>query len=628
MNIVHRITHWYLTRSALPYWCIFITDLLFSYISGLLVFWLYYRGAVTVGNIIPLSQTISVYLIFNIIGCRVFRTYSGIIRYSTTEDLRRIISSQVLACAFAEIFHYAVFYFNLPLLPLEGRQILLMYSISTVLMWSWRLLIKEIYDEVIGSHNSQHVLIYGIHEGAAAMARAVRSGFPGHHFRLQGFISPNNQERGKIIMGQRVYANNKSLDRVITERNIEAVLVSPAVINLFREDTDLQDRLLALGVHIYVIRNMQEWRDKESISANNLKSVDVSDLLPRDEIHVDMEAIGAMLRGRTILITGSAGSIGSEMVRQIAAYQPAHLVLVDEAETPQHDIRLMMRKEFPDLDSHILVASITQDALMELLFKEWQPDYVFHAAAYKHVPMMEDMPAEAIYNNVYGTKIIADLSVKYGVKKFVMISTDKAVNPTNVMGCSKRICEIYIQSLNSFQQTTEFVTTRFGNVLGSNGSVIPIFEKQIREGGPVTVTDPEVTRFFMLIPEACELVLEAGTHGHGGQIFVFDMGHPVRIADLAKRMVKLSNAEGVEIVYTGLRPGEKLYEELLANDENSEPSFNKKIRIAKVRQYDFKEVSTTIDKLINTAITCNSRAVVDQMKQLVPEYQPANSQWG
>lgn len=429
-------------------------------------------------------------------------------------------------------------------------------------------------------------------------------------------------------MGQRIYANNKSLDRVITERNIEAVLVSPAVINLFREDTDLQDRLLALGVHIYVMRNMQEWRDKESISANNLKSVDVSDLLPRDEIHVDMEAIGAMLRGRTILITGSAGSIGSEMVRQIAAYQPAHLVLVDEAETPQHDIRLMMRKEFPDLDSHILVASITQDALMELLFKEWQPDYVFHAAAYKHVPMMEDMPAEAIYNNVYGTKIIADLSVKYGVKKFVMISTDKAVNPTNVMGCSKRICEIYIQSLNSFQQTTEFVTTRFGNVLGSNGSVIPIFEKQIREGGPVTVTDPEVTRFFMLIPEACELVLEAGTHGHGGQIFVFDMGHPVRIADLAKRMVKLSNAEGVEIVYTGLRPGEKLYEELLANDENTEPSFNKKIRIAKVRQYDFKEVSTTIDKLINTAITCNSRAVVDQMKQLVPEYQPANSQWG
>lgn len=283
------------------------------------------------------------------------------------------------------------------------------------------------------------------------------------------------------------------------------------------------------------------------------KDIDVSDLLPRDEIRVDMDAIGTMLSNRTVLITGSAGSIGSEMVRQIAKYKPAHMILVDQAETPQHDILLMMRHDFPDIHCEVIVASICQKSLMERIFMDHHPDYVFHAAAYKHVPMMESEPAEAILNNVRGTKYLADLSVKCGVKKFVMISTDKAVNPTNVMGCSKRLCEIYTQSLNGAQHTTEFVTTRFGNVLGSNGSVIPIFERQIREGGPVTVTDPNVTRFFMLIPEACELVLEAGTHGHGGQIFVFDMGQSVRIADLARRMIKLSGAKHVQIVYTGLR---------------------------------------------------------------------------
>ena len=335
-----------------------------------------------------------------------------------------------------------------------------------------------------------------------------------------------------------------------------------------------------------------------------------------------------MLRDSTILITGSAGSIGSEIVRQVATFNPAHMVLIDSAETPQHDIRLMMRKHFPSIDCQTIVASITQEKLMDKIFKTNRPDYVFHAAAYKHVPMMEDSPSEAIYNNVYGTKIMADLSVKYGVRKFVMISTDKAVNPTNVMGCSKRLCEIYTQSLNGAQETTEFVTTRFGNVLGSNGSVIPIFEKQIRNGGPVTVTDPNVTRFFMLIPEACKLVLEAGTHGHGGQIFVFDMGKSVRISDLAKRMIKLSNAKDVKIVYTGLRPGEKLYEEVLANEESTEPTFNKKIRIAKVRQYEFDQVSKEIDNIIETALTYDQNAVVALMRQLVPEYKPANSQWG
>ena len=626
MNVFKKLTHWYLSRSALPYWCVLFVDLAIGYLSGLLVFWFYYRGAVTLGNILPLSKTIGIYLLFNLVGFRLFHTYSGIVRYSSIEDLRRIIYSQVVSFVIAYAFHYLVIFLNLPFIHLAGRQILLMYIFCTALMWVWRIVVKEVFEEIIGSKDTRRVLIYGVHAGATALARSIKGGGT-RHFRLVGFISPDPKIEHKIVMGKRVYGKNVDLNALIREEHIEAVLVSPAVIRSFREDIDLQNKLINLGIHIFVMRNMEEWHEGQEISSDSLRDVDVADLLPRDEIHVDMEAIGRMLRDRTILITGAAGSIGSEMVRQIAKYKPANMILVDQAETPQHDILLMMKREFPDIKYSVVVASICQKGLMERIFANYHPDYVFHAAAYKHVPMMETEPSEAILNNVRGTKYIADLSVKYGVKKFVMISTDKAVNPTNVMGCSKRLCEIYTQSLNSAQQTTEFVTTRFGNVLGSNGSVIPIFEKQIRNGGPVTVTDPNVTRFFMLIPEACELVLEAGTHGHGGQIFVFDMGRSVRIADLAERMIKLSGARNVHVVYTGLRPGEKLYEEVLADQESTEPTFNKKIRIAKVRQYEFNEVSEAIDKLIATALTYDSQAVVDQMKALVPEYKPANTTW-
>lgn len=626
MNPFNKLTRWYLSRSALPYWCVLTLDIVIGYLSGLLVFWFYYRGAMTLGNIVPLSKTIGVYILLSLVGFRIFHTYSGIIRYSTLEDLLHISFAQVVNFILALGFHYLVIFKHLHFLPLVGRQILLMYILATVLMWLWRIIVKEVYDELIGQDNTRHVLIYGVHAGATALARSIKGGGM-RRFHLMGFISPDPKIVNKIVCGKRVYPKDKKLDDYINDRHIEAVIVSPMAIRQFRDDTDLQDRLLALGVQIYVMRNMEAWREGDEINSDTLRDVDVSDLLPRDEIHVDMDAIGKMLHDRTILITGSAGSIGSEMVRQIAKYKPAHMLLIDQAETPQHDIQLMMAAEYPDINYNIFVASICQKGFMERIFADYRPDYVFHAAAYKHVPMMEDTPPEAILNNVLGTKIIADLSVKYGVKKFVMISTDKAVNPTNIMGCSKRLCEIYTQSLNGAQDTTEFVTTRFGNVLGSNGSVIPIFEKQIREGGPVTVTDPNITRFFMLIPEACELVLEAGTHGHGGQIFVFDMGKPVRIADLAKRMIKLSGAKNVQIVYTGLRPGEKLYEEVLADQESTEPTFNKKIRIAKVRQYAFKDVSAAIDNLIATAGTYDEKDVVAQMKAIVPEYKPENTKW-
>lgn len=624
----YSLPKWYVSRSALPYWCVLIADLIIGYLSGILVFWFYYRGVVTLGNILPLSKTIGVYLLFFLIGFRAFHTYSGIIRYSSVDDLRRVCYAQALSCFMAEIFHYAVIFLHLPFVKFQGRQVFLMFLISTALMWGLRILMKALYEQLLGRNATHNALIYGVHYGAMALASSIQGSASGKKFRLRGFISPDPKMKDKIVMGERAYLNNKGLVDIIRTKDIDAVLVSPAAIRSFREDTTLQDMLLSHDVNIYVMNDMEEWHEGNNVDSNKLREIEISDLLPRDEIQVDINAIGTMLRDRTILITGSAGSIGSEIVNQVASFNPAHLVLIDSAETPQHDIRLMMRKRFPDIDCQTIVASITQEKLMEKIFDTNRPDYVFHAAAYKHVPMMEDSPAEAIYNNVYGTKIMADLSVKYGVRKFVMISTDKAVNPTNVMGCSKRLCEIYTQSLNGAQETTEFVTTRFGNVLGSNGSVIPIFEKQIRNGGPVTVTDPNVTRFFMLIPEACKLVLEAGTHGHGGQIFVFDMGKSVRISDLAKRMIKLSNTKDVKIVYTGLRPGEKLYEEVLANEESTEPTFNKKIRIAKVRQYEFDQVSKEIDNIIETALTYDQNAVVALMRQLVPEYKPANSQWG
>lgn len=624
----YSLPKWYVSRSALPYWCVLIADLIIGYLSGILVFWFYYRGVVTLGNILPLSKTIGVYLLFFLIGFRAFHTYSGIIRYSSVDDLRRVCYAQALSCFMAEIFHYAVIFLHLPFVQFQGRQVFLMFLISTALMWGLRILMKALYEQLLGRNATHNALIYGVHYGAMALASSIQGSASGKKFRLRGFISPDPKMKDKIVMGERAYLNNKGLVDIIRTKDIDAVLVSPAAIRSFREDTTLQDMLLSHDVNIYVMNDMEEWHEGNNIDSNKLREIEISDLLPRDEIQVDINAIGSMLKGHTILITGSAGSIGSEIVNQVASFNPAHLVLIDSAETPQHDIRLMMRKRFPGIDCQTIVASITQKRLMEKIFDTNRPDYVFHAAAYKHVPMMEDSPSEAIYNNVYGTKIIADLSVRYGVKKFVMISTDKAVNPTNVMGCSKRLCEIYTQSLNSAQQTTQFVTTRFGNVLGSNGSVIPIFEKQIRNGGPVTVTDPNVTRFFMLIPEACKLVLEAGTHGHGGQIFVFDMGKSVRIADLARRMIKLSNAKDVKIVYTGLRPGEKLYEEVLANEESTEPTFNKNIRIAKVREYEFAQVSNDIDNIIDTALTYDQKAVVALMRQLVPEYKPANSQWG
>ena len=583
MKIIDKIFEWYFTKNALPYWVILAIDIFICYVSGILVFWFYYHGAVDFSNLSILTKTIFAYMVFALVGFRVFKTYSGIIRYSSFVDLQRVGLAMLLSLFIAEVMHYVMYSWDIKFVRFQGRQIAVMYLVATIGMVVFRILVKAIYDAYLSPNRKIETLIYGVKEGGIGIANNICND-RNTKFLLKGFISHDDLYFGKTLLGEKIYTINKQLEEVIKEKNIKAVLVSPIQVDKFRADTRLQDMLINANVKIYLTEHTKEWTGENDLEHVQFKEINIEDLLPRDEIVVDMDAIGNLLNGKCIMITGSAGSIGSEIVRQISIYKPEKLILIDQAETPQHDIRLMMRFDYPNIKVETIVANITNLDRMESIFKQYKPEYVFHAAAYKHVPMMENNPSESIQNNVWGTKVIADLSVKYGVKKFVMVSTDKAVNPTNVMGCSKRICEIYCQSLNkkinqdsNKEKSTQFVTTRFGNVLGSNGSVIPLFEKQIKSGGPVTVTDPNIIRFFMLIPEACKLVLEAGTHGKGGEIFVFDMGKPVRIADLAKRMIKLSGAENVKIEYTGLRAGEKLYEEVLSTTENTQPSFHEKM---------------------------------------------------
>ena len=598
MKFFNRLSNWYFSRKSLPYWCIFWIDCAVIFISYLFIYQQINSGAKALGILGQLSMFFAIFTLFHAIGFRIFHTYDGILRYSSFIDLQRVFYAVTFGAVLSAITKNMLLSTHFfPGVEIENRNIVLGALISTLVLWAIRVIAKTIFDVSLSDYNIKHAFIYGVKEGGIGLAKQIKNSKP-MKFKLIGFISDDTKIKHHHLMGTKVYAPDLNTIRKMRNNNISTLLISPGAINVFRANKDFQDALLAEGIHIYM-PTTQEWNRNEQ---QQLKEVSIEDLLPRDEISIDMESVGAMLHGKRILITGSAGSIGSEMVRQIAKYSPAELILIDSAETPQHDIRLMMAKQFPEIKAETIVTTICSKSRMEHIFKTYLPDYVFHAAAYKHVPMMENNPCESIQNNVYGTKILADLAIKYGVKKFVMISTDKAVNPTNVMGCSKRICEIYVQSLNKavkegiVKGETQFVTTRFGNVLGSNGSVIPLFKKQIKAGGPVTVTDPRIIRYFMLIPEACKLVLEAGTKGNGGEIFVFDMGKPVNIADMAQRMINLSGAKNVEIKYTGLRAGEKLYEEVLNEKESTKPSFHDKIRIAEVREYDYTEVSKQIDR--------------------------------
>lgn len=627
MKFFNRLSNWYFSKKSLPYWCIFWIDCAVTFVSYLFIYQQINTGAKTLSILGQLSMLFAIFTLFHAIGFRIFHTYDGILRYSSFIDLQRVFYAVTFGAVLSAITKDMLLSTHFfPGVEIEYRNIVLGALISTLVLWAIRVIAKTIFDVSLSDYNIKHAFIYGVKEGGIGLAKQIKNSKP-MKFKLMGFISDDTKIKHHHLMGTKVYAPNLNTIRKMRNNNISTLLISPGAINVFRANKDFQDALLAEGIHIYM-PTTQEWNRNEQ---QQLKEVSIEDLLPRDEISIDMESVGSMLHGKRILITGSAGSIGSEMVRQIAKYSPAELILIDSAETPQHDIRLMMAKQFPDIKAETIVTTICSKSRMEHIFKTYLPDYVFHAAAYKHVPMMENNPCESIQNNVYGTKILADLAVKHGVKKFVMISTDKAVNPTNVMGCSKRICEIYVQSLNKaieegiINGKTQFVTTRFGNVLGSNGSVIPLFKKQIKAGGPVTVTDPRIIRYFMLIPEACKLVLEAGTKGNGGEIFVFDMGKPVKIADMAQRMINLSGAKNVEIKYTGLRAGEKLYEEVLNEKESTKPSFHDKIRIAEVREYDYTEVSKQIDDLIEKSKLYDEMLTVKIMKEIVPEYKSNNS---
>ena len=626
-----RLLSWYFSKESLPYWCIFLIDSAIMLLSGLFTYWIFNRTLNTFDHRFAVLYSALLFMVISWIGARIFRTYSGIVRFSSFVDLQRVAYANAFSLLIAIFTSFVLESIKIEALcAFTQSEIAITYFLATLLMWGVRIMVKNLYDVTHSDNRSMRVLIYGALSGGIGLAKNIRTQKP-TRFRLCGFISHDKRAKHITLLGENVYNVEDDISTIIQKKGIQAVLVSPLRLADFRENQKLQDTLIKSGVKIYFSHMIKEASLKngeltdDDFVGMQLKEVSVEDLLPRSVITVDMDSVGAMLTGKKVLITGSAGSIGSEMVRQVAVYNPSAMMLIDQAETPEHDIRLMMHNDFPNIKADTVVTSICREDRMDIIFKEFRPDYVFHAAAYKHVPMMEDNPAEAVLNNILGTKIIADLSVKYGVKKFVMVSTDKAVNPTNVMGCSKRICEIYVQSLNTTQNVCQFVTTRFGNVLGSNGSVIPLFREQIKKGGPVTVTDERIVRFFMLIPEACKLVLEAGTKGNGGEIFVFDMGKPVKIIDLAKRMIALSGAKNVDIKITGLRDGEKLYEEVLNELEGTKPSFHEKIRIAEVRQYDYNEVLKDINELVSLSRKDDNMAIVAKMKQIVPEYKSNNS---
>lgn len=635
MKVFGKFFNWYFGRSALPYWCIMIFDLMVCFLSGVFIVWLRHPASDMLAAWPQLMHTFGLFAVLNFISFRVFHTYSGILRYSQFIDLMCVTNACVLSMLLAFIFSICALNFGWDdfFFIFTGRKLITLYLGNILAMCIPRVLVKLIFDNALVSSSAMNTLVYGTRAGAIAITNNVRDEKP-VHFLIKGYVGDDREHYNERLMGKKIYSVHEDLIPVIESQCIKAFLVSPLRHEEFTKNHKLQDLLIERGIKIFVAQNAEEWKKSQDPQEKvSLREVKIEDLLPREEIQVDMDSVGALLRGKRVLITGAAGSIGSEMVRQIAIYKPAEMMLIDQAETPLHDIRLMMKNNYSDIKAETVVTSICKEDRMEEIFSHFKPDYVFHAAAYKHVPMMEDNPSESVQNNVWGTKVIADLSVKYGVKKFVMISTDKAVNPTNVMGCSKRICEIYVQSLDKaikdgkIKGVTQFVTTRFGNVLGSNGSVIPLFREQLAKGGPLTVTHPKIIRFFMLIPEACKLVLEAGTHGKGGEIFVFDMGEPVRIADLAKRMIQLSGAKNVEIKYTGLREGEKLYEEVLNENENTLPSFHKKIRIAMVRNYEYEDALREIEELRDISVKYDDMETVRKMKQIVPEYVSKHSRY-
>ena len=622
-NFFHR----YLSAKVLPIWTVLLIDVLMIVVSSLLAYALRYDFRSLFSESSSIDVTIVCTVAVNLIFFRAFRTYSNVLRFSSFVDIMRIFVALTVSYALLLIASIVVKSFtNINVAPITV--LFMSYIISFAMMACSRIVVKIFFEALnFDGSRSANVFIYGAKEAGVNIAKALRVSLR-NHYRLRGFIADEPELINKVMMGVKVFPNDDTLIENLDDRDVHTIIISPAKMEALKH-SDMADRLLAHNIKLMTAPPLSEWNN-QFLDRTQLKEIQIEDLLQRNPIEIDIHKVASHLEGKRVMITGAAGSIGSEIMRQVASFNPYKLILVDQAETPLHDIRLELQDRWRDIDAETIIADISNVTRMEEIFRRYKPQYIFHAAAYKHVPMMEDNVSESIQVNVYGTRTVADLAVKYGAEKFVMISTDKAVNPTNVMGCSKRICEIYVQSLAKKLlaeggHVTQFITTRFGNVLGSNGSVIPRFRDQIQRGGPVTVTHPEIIRYFMTIPEACRLVLEAGSMGNGGEIYIFDMGKPVRIVDLAKRMISLSGRTDVKIEFTGLRHGEKLYEELLNVKELTKPTYHEKIMIATVREYDYDEVNERIQKLIDVSYTYDQMKIVAAMKDIVPEFVSKNS---
>lgn len=611
----------------LPRWAILILDVAIIAVSFLCAYLIAYQFDRAAESVASFRNAVIIGVVINFVAFLIFKPYRNVLRFSSFRDILKIFVTLIVAFLANYLIDWFVFS-NMEIRVPPMSVVTLAYLIAFVTMSVSRIMVKMVWERLsLDNQKSRLTLIYGAKVMGCSIAKMLRSD-PMSKYDVIGFIADEPDLIGKTVVGLPVYENDAKLIDILGRKNVEAVIISPAK-HADVQNGDFLDRMLAMGIKVMTVSSITEW-NSNTLDHSKVREYSIEDLLQRPPIQIDMRKVASHIEGKRVLVTGAAGSIGSEIMRQVVLLNPQQLILLDQAETPLHDVRLEIGDTWRDINAVAVVADISNKARMENVFERYRPQYVFHAAAYKHVPMMEDDVSESVQTNIVGTSILADLAVKYSVEKFVMVSTDKAVNPTNVMGCSKRICEIYVQSLakkiaREGNHRTQFITTRFGNVLGSNGSVIPRFKAQIEKGGPVTVTHPEIIRYFMTIPEACRLVLEAGSMGNGGEIYIFDMGKPVKIADLAKKMIRLSGKPGIEIEYTGLRQGEKLYEELLNVKELTKPTSHEKVMIATVREYDYDTVKSEIDELIQISYTYDNMQIVAKMKQIVPEFVSQNS---
>ncbi len=621
----------YNIKSLWTHWAVMAVDCLVVIVSIILAYLLRFNFKIPDAEISLIPRAVVSLFAFRFVFFLLFRTYAGMIKYTSSEDAQRIFISVTLCTSTLGILNFIVEQFQ-PHYLVPFSILLIDYFISMFLLAAYRIAVKTIYEEVVKSKKPKTtVIIYGADENGVITKRTLEQDRK-KNYDVVAFIDRNPARHTSKIEGVSVYNTDRDLDKLLATGEAELLILSDTRVSA-SEKNKVINTCLKYDVKVLTVPPATKWINGE-LSVNQIRSIRIEDILERDPIELNKESIEKQTRGKRILVTGAAGSIGQEIVRQLAHFHPELLICFDQAESPLHELDLELQHDFPELRYEIVLGDVRVYERLEKVFKVLKPELVFHAAAYKHVPLMENNPSESILTNVLGTKNAADLSVKYGVEVFVLVSTDKAVNPTNVMGASKRVAEIYVQSLDmkikkeARENPTRFITTRFGNVLGSNGSVLPRFRQQIESGGPLTVTHPEITRFFMTIPEACQLVLEAGAMGNGGEIFIFDMGEPVKIIDLAKKMIQLSGLQlnkDIKIEFTGLRPGEKLFEELLANAENTIPTHHTKILIAKVREYEFEQVEDEIRELISLFDKQNNHTIVAKLKQLVPEYISNNS---